>query len=94
MHATVPFDSSVRDLGSQTLELALVASMLANLVREVGDEALLALRYLERVGGEGRGADLADGDDTEGGDDIVAARVRVVLDTREHHGLAQELNTW
>jgi hypothetical protein len=67
---------SVRDARSEAVELAFVAAVLAELVREVGDEALLARRDLERVGEHRRRAVLARGDDTVRGNDVrvVAGR--------------------
>ena len=75
------------------MELALPATVLAELVGEVGNEALLALLDVKDVGRGGAYVVLAGSDDTVGDRNVVAVEVSSELQTRQPDGLAKERNT-
>ena len=80
----------VGNFGGKAIELALEAAMLAQLVREVGNEALLALLDGEYVRSCRPQVIMAGGDDAVRGRHVVAAEVRCELHAGQLDGLAEE----
>ena len=89
--SSVVLDSNlVRDLLGDSLQLAIVVPVLANLEGKLRDEAFVLLGDLKYVSGDARQTDLPDSDDTVGRDNLRTAEIRLVLDAGQHNGLAQE----
>ena len=82
----------VRNLVSQAINLALETTMLAKLVREVGDEALFALLDGENVRRRRPKVVLASGDDSIRSGDAIAAEIDCKLHTRQLDSFAKEDN--
>ena len=78
----------------QTLELALVAPVLADFIREAGDEVLVACRNLEDARSDTRRAELAYSDDTKGRRNGIAVEIGIVLNAGEHHRFTKEVDTY